>query len=80
MLKKIMEGGKSKDEAIAEMIDISSRPSLMRSFSFGKHTGKKVEEVLATDRGYLEWLLEQKQSNDQKDEDWIYTLKHYLEK
>ena len=47
---------------------------------FGKHLGKKIEDVLATDRGYLEWLLAQKLESDQIDEDWIYTLKHHFEK
>jgi len=70
----------SEDEAIEKMIEISSHPSLLRSFNFGKHLGKKIEEVLATDRGYLVWLLAQKLESDQIDEDWVYTLKHHLEK
>ncbi|MFA5791647.1 MAG: exonuclease domain-containing protein [Candidatus Paceibacterota bacterium] len=77
--KKIIEQEKiSEDEAIEKMIEISSHPSLLRAFNFGKHTGKKIEDVLATDRGYLEWLLAQKLQSDQIDEDWIYTLKHHL--
>lgn len=71
---------KSEEEAIAKMVDISSHPSLLRIFSFGKHNGKKIEEVLKTDRGYLEWLLAQKLESDQIEDDWIYTLKHHLEK
>jgi len=67
-----------EDPIITKMVEISSHPSLIRSFNFGKHTGKKVTEVLATDRGYLEWLLAQKLESDQVDEDWIYTLKHHL--
>jgi DNA polymerase III epsilon subunit-like protein len=78
--KLIKEEGLSEDEAIAKMIEISSHPSILRSFNFGKHLGKKIEDVLATDRGYLEWLLAQKLESDQIDEDWIYTLKHHLEK
>ena len=46
----------------------------------GKHNGKKIEDVVKVDRGYLEWLLAQKLESDQIDEDWIYTLKHHLEK
>ncbi len=81
LLKKIMaEENISEAEAIEKMIEISSRPSLFRSFSFGKHAGKKVEEVATLDPGYLEWLLGQKESSDIADEDWIYTLKHYLGK
>ena len=79
--KKIIDTENLNDEqAIEKMIEISSHPTLLRSFNFGKHNGKKLEEVLTTDRGYLEWLLAQKLESDQIDEDWIYTLKHHLEK
>jgi len=76
------EGGKklNEEEAIEKMIEISSHPSLLHTFKFGKHNGKRIEEVVKTDRGYLEWLLEQKLNGDGIDEDWIYTLKHYLGK
>ena len=60
------------------MIEISSHPSLLRAFNFGKYVGKKIAEVAKTDKGYLEWLLREKEKSGQIDEDWIYTLKHYL--
>lgn len=78
--KIIVENIFSEDEAIEKMIEISSHPSLLRTFNFGKHLGKKLEDVAKTDRGYLEWLLAQKLESDQIDEDWIYTLKHHLGK
>lgn len=79
--RKIMEAENlNEDEAILKMIEISSHPSLLRTFNFGKYNGKKIEEVEQTDRGYLEWLLAQKLQSDQIDEDWIYTLKYYLGK
>lgn len=78
---KIMESENlSESEAIKKMIDITSRPSLLRSIPFGKHIGKTLEEVVKIDPGYLEWLLKQKLESDQVDEDWIYTLKYYLKK
>ena len=67
-------------EAIQKMIEISSHPSLFKKFKFGKHNGKSIEEVARTNKGYLEWLLAQKLDGDEIDEDWIYTLKHYLGK
>jgi len=70
----------SEEKVIEKMMEISSHPSLMLNFNFGKHLGKKVEEVLKTDRGYLEWLLAQKLESDQIEDDWIYTLKHHLKK
>jgi exodeoxyribonuclease X len=62
------------------MINVSSKPSLMHAFNFGKHIGKKVSEVAQIDPGYLDWMLKQKLQNEVEDEDWIYTLKHYLGK
>ncbi|MFZ3011837.1 MAG: exonuclease domain-containing protein [Minisyncoccia bacterium] len=81
LLKKLMETENlDGEDAIEKMIEISSHPSLLLTFNFGKHTGKKIGDVLMTDRGYLEWLLSQKLESDQIEDDWIYTLKHYLEK
>lgn len=79
--KKIMTEEKlNEKEAIDKMIQISSHPSLLRTFGFGKHIGKKIEDVALMDRGYLEWLLAEKEKSDVLDEDWIYTLRHYLGK
>jgi len=79
--KKVMENENVDAEgSMQKMIEISSHPSLFKSFKFGKHNGKFIEEVAKSDRGYLEWLLTQKLEGDQIDEDWIYTLKHYLAK
>jgi len=78
---KLIENEKLDEEkAIEKMIEVSSHPSLLRHIPFGKHNGKTVEEVAQIDPSYLEWLLKQKMESDQVDEDWIYTLKHYLEK
>ncbi|PIZ87312.1 hypothetical protein COX93_01415 [Candidatus Nomurabacteria bacterium CG_4_10_14_0_2_um_filter_30_12] len=74
------ENNFSDKEVYKKMIEISSKPSLMYSFSFGKYTGKTIEDVSKIDRGYLEWFLKTKESEDSEDEDWIYTLKYYLNK
>ncbi len=76
---KIMsEENVDKNIAIEKMIEISSHPSIIKTLNFGKYKGKKVEEVVNIDRGWLEWLLREKEKGDVLDEDWIYTLKHYL--
>jgi len=81
LLAKIMkEDNCDESKAIEKMIDISSRPSLMSLFNFGKYNGKTVQEVANIDRGYLEWMLAQKEQNPDNEEDWIYTLKYYLGK
>lgn len=79
--KKIIESENiTEDEAINKMIEISSRPSLLRTIRFGKYAGQKLENIVKTDRGYLEWLYGEKIKEESPDEDWIYTLKHYLGK
>ncbi|MES2930387.1 MAG: 3'-5' exonuclease [Patescibacteria group bacterium] len=81
LLSKMMkENNIDKDGAIEKMIEISSRPSLMNMFSFGKYNGKTCAEVLAIDRGYLEWMLAQKEQNPTNEEDWVYTLRYHLGK
>ncbi|MDQ3089682.1 MAG: exonuclease domain-containing protein [bacterium] len=80
LLLKMIEKGGDKEKAIEKMIEISSRPSLYRIFNFGKHKDKTIEEVKNIDPGYLDWLLAQKKSANDNDEDWIYTLEYYLGK
>lgn len=78
--KKMVEEFGSEEKALAEMLEVSSHPSLLHAFNFGKYNEKSVVEVAKIDRGYLQWMLDQKMQNENDEEDWIYTLKHYLGK
>jgi exodeoxyribonuclease X len=79
LLKKVMEmENLSEETAVEQMVDISSHPVLFKYFNFGKYKNTSIEEVAKTDRGYLEWLLKQKKENPEEEEDWIYTLEHFL--
>lgn len=78
LLAKMEKEGLSKEKAIAEMLDVSSRPSLFRLFNFGKYKDRKIEEVVKTDRGYLQWMLDKKLEEGSQDEDWIHTLEYFL--
>lgn len=82
LLEKTIKTEGSEDKALEKMLEISSTPSLMKKFTFGKHMGKTVEEVAGTDRGYLEWLYKQKKEDPSvtEDDDWLYTVKYYLSK
>ena len=78
LLKKMMERVSTEEEALNEMIAISSRPLLFTTIRFGKYAGKRIEEVAAKDSKYLEWLLAQKKQDPDNEVDWIYTLEHFL--
>ncbi len=78
LYKRMLLEYKVSDIVIEKMMEISKNPLLLRIFNYGKHKGKKVEEVVSYDRSYLEWMLEQKLNHEYYDEDWIYTLKYHL--
>lgn len=81
LLDKIMkEENITEEKAIERMIEISSKPSLMYMFNFGKYNGKTIADIARVDSGYLEWMLAQKEQNPDNEEDWIYTLRYYLGK
>lgn len=80
LYEKAQEKSKTNNRAeiIQRMMDISTQPSLIKKFPFGKYIGRRLEEIALEDRGYLEWLLKTKKEDE--DEDWIYTLEHFLGK
>ncbi|MEX2010268.1 MAG: 3'-5' exonuclease [Parcubacteria group bacterium] len=77
-LKEIMKDIPGKEEAIQKMIEISSTPVLFNKFMFGKYKGERLEDVARVDKEYLKWLLKEKSKNEEAEEDWIYTLNHFL--
>lgn len=66
------------DKALERMIEISTLPSLIKRFTFGKYNGVRISDVAERDQGYLAWLYGQKQSSGKDEADWIYTLERYL--
>ena len=70
--------GAAEEEALRHMIEISSRPMLFTTLRFGKHKGKRIEDVAKADASYLRWLLQEKKKDPAAEADWIYTLQHYL--
>ncbi len=78
VLEAVFERMRAKFNTVEEMVEISSRPTLFKIMMFGKHKGKTMEEVAKIDSAYLDWLLAQKMQDEEGEEDWIFTLKHYL--
>lgn len=63
-----------------DMVRISSQPTRIVKFQFGKYQGKTIEEVAKTDHGYIEWLHRSESGKPaaEQDGDMLYTLKKYL--
>jgi len=79
LFAKVRENEESDEAAIERLIEISGRPTLFKYMLFGKYKGQLLSEIVKTDRRYLEWLFAQKTATEEEsDEDWVYTLKHYL--
>jgi exodeoxyribonuclease X len=73
-IKKDFEAFPTEHMVLNEMVEVSSKPMLMRTMLFGKHKGETFEEIKKKDKGYLEWLIMQ----DDLTEDLMYTLKTHL--
>lgn len=80
--QKMGEKNEDEKEIIQKMIEISAKPIFVKRFNFGKYNGMLVGEVALEDCGYLRWLLGEKlkarDGGQENDENWIYTLEHYL--
>jgi len=58
-----------------EMVTLSSKRVLLEKLNFGKYSGRYIEDIVVSDRGYLEWLLG---SGNELDDDLRYSVEYYL--
>jgi DNA polymerase III epsilon subunit-like protein len=57
-----------------KMAELTQTPVLMKTFKFGKNKERNIEEVAREDPGYLRWMS----NNLELDEDMRFTLDQYL--
>ncbi|HEY1041603.1 MAG TPA: exonuclease domain-containing protein [Candidatus Paceibacterota bacterium] len=70
---------KSEEEALAEMLRLSTAPLMIETITFGKYKGRKVLDIAVEDKRYLQWLYDEKLKNTEQDEtDWLRTLERAL--
>ncbi len=55
---------------IAKLVELTKTPVLVKTFKFGKHKDRLIEEICREDSGYIGWM----RKNMDLDEDMIYTL------
>ena len=58
-----------------EMYELSFKNVLLQKFEFGKYAGRYIEEICASDRGYLNWMLS---SIVDLDADLRYSINYYI--
>ncbi len=74
-LKQAVLEAYPNENPVEKMLDLTNTPILVKSFRFGKHKGKTLQEVAHEDAGYLRWMLS---SMENLDDDMRYSINHYL--
>jgi DNA polymerase-3 subunit epsilon/exodeoxyribonuclease X len=74
-LRKIVQEQFPGENPVEKMVDLTNTPILVKTFRFGKHKGKSLEEVAREDAGYLRWMLG---NMENLDDDMRYSINYYL--
>jgi len=74
-LKEAVMATYPRENPVEKMVDLTNTPILVKTFRFGKHKGKSLEEVAREDAGYLRWMLG---NMENLDDDMRYSINHYL--
>lgn len=74
-LREIVQEQFPGENPVEKMVDLTNTPILVKSFRFGKHKGKTLEEVAQSDAGYMRWMLS---SMDNLDADLRYSINSVL--
>ena len=74
-LKDVVSAQFPGQNPVEKMVDLTATPILIKTFRFGKHKGKSLEEVAREDAGYLRWMLS---SMDNLDDDMRYSINTVL--
>ncbi len=63
------------ENPVEKMVELTKKPILIKTFKFGKHKGKTLQEVAKNDASYLRWMLT---SMDNLDDDLRYSINKVL--
>ena len=74
-LKELVTQAYPNENPVEKMVDLTNTPILVKTFRFGKHKGKLLEEVAREDAGYLRWMLG---NMENLDDDMRYSINFYL--
>ena len=70
---------KSQAKYCEAMVRISTVPSNILKFTFGKYKGRLISDIATEDKSYLTWLRKSERAKgDEANEDMLNTLKKYI--
>lgn len=61
-------------DVMHKLSELTNTPVMMKTFKFGKYKEREIEEIAHEDMGYLRWM----RNNLELDEDMQFTLDFYL--
>jgi DNA polymerase-3 subunit epsilon/exodeoxyribonuclease X len=74
-LKELVMISYPDENPAQKMVDLTNTPILIKTFRFGKHKGKSLQEVAQEDAGYLRWMLG---NMENLDDDMRYSINYFL--
>ncbi len=77
-LSKLREAVQKKfpnENPVEKLVQLTKQPVEIKTFRFGKYRGKKIADIALEDAGYLRWML----NNMDLDEDMKYTLSKLIQ-
>ncbi len=76
-LRKAVQEQFPGENPVEKMVELTKTPVFITSpLRFGKHKGKTLTEIVAEDRGYLEWMVG---NMENLDEDMRYSINRVLQ-
>jgi len=69
------------NEALEELVVLSKKPVMVKTFAFGKYRGREIKSILQEDRGYLTWLyndMKKKKANSESVDENLYATLNEL--
>jgi len=62
------------ENPMKKLAELTQTPVLIKTFKFGKYKDREVEEIVKADKGYINWM----RNNMDLDEDMVFSLDYYL--
>ncbi len=73
-LVKLTKESYPDENPMHKLVDLTKRPVMIKKFRFGKYKDQEIKHIVQTDKGYINWMM----NNLELDDDLEHTLKFHL--